>query len=433
MIMKKMFLLAFVAIVAMGASAQMNVWENGGLSAQYAIENVDSVTFGITSETPSSGTGKDGITPLLKIENDYWYVSYDEGQTWQQEGRAKGKDGQDGDSMFQSVTQDDNYVYFTLADGTVIKIAKSNGDKNQPDGDDIIKFEDFNLLTALLNAGIDINTDGYISYNEVALTDTLVLSGNTSIVLFREFQHFTNIKYFAFSGCSSLYHIELPTNIKNISDGAFRGCNKLATLNIPESCTKIGADAFNSCSSLLEISLPSQIKRIESGTFYSCSSLKSLNIPNSVNYIGSGALSHLTLDTLILPEEYSADALGQLYNDNLTTIIWNSISYPTEFRNSYPEYGLGAYYSHQYGSGERNPTITTIIFGEKVESLPKNLCNHMTALTTIYSKNPTPPTLNSSFVYCYNIQNVYVPKESIEQYKISWSLFADKIVGYDFE
>ena len=398
--------------------------------------------------------GEDGITPQLKIEDGYWYISYDNGATWTQLGKATGedgqdgkdgadgkdgqngadgKDGQDGDSMFQSVTQDENYVYFTLADGTVIKIAKSNGDKNQPDGDDIIKFEDFNLLTALLNAGIDINTDGYISYNEVALTDTLVLSGNTSIVLFREFQHFTNIKYFAFSGCSSLYHIELPTNIKNISDGAFSGCNKLATLNIPESCTKIGANAFKSCSSLLEISLPSQIKRIESGTFYSCSSLKSLNIPNSVNYIGSGALNYLTLDTLILPEEYSADALGQLYNDNLTTIIWNSISYPTEFRNSYPEYGLGAYYSHQYGSGERNPTITTIIFGEKVESLPKNLCNHMTALTTIYSKNPTPPTLNSSFVYCYNIQNVYVPKESIEQYKISWSLFADKIIGYDFE
>ena len=43
---------------------------------------MDSVTFGITSETPSSGTGKDGITPLLKIENDYWFVSYDKGETW---------------------------------------------------------------------------------------------------------------------------------------------------------------------------------------------------------------------------------------------------------------------------------------------------------------------------------------------------------------
>ncbi len=135
--MKKMFLFAFVVMIAMGASAQMNVWEDGGLSAQYAIESVDSVTFGITSETPSSGTGKDGITPLLKIENDYWYISYDEGKTWTQEGKAKGDKGDNGekgdkgDSMFQSVTQDENYVYFTLADGTIIKIAKGNGDNIQ--------------------------------------------------------------------------------------------------------------------------------------------------------------------------------------------------------------------------------------------------------------------------------------------------------------
>ena len=135
--MKKMFLFAFVVMIAMGASAQMNVWEDGSLSAQYAIESVDSVTFGITSETPSSGTGKDGITPLLKIENDYWYISYDEGKTWTQEGKAKGDKGDNGekgdkgDSMFQSVTQDENYVYFTLADGTIIKIAKGNGDNIQ--------------------------------------------------------------------------------------------------------------------------------------------------------------------------------------------------------------------------------------------------------------------------------------------------------------
>jgi hypothetical protein len=123
--MKKMLLFAFVAIMAIGASAQMNVWENGGLSAQYAIESVDSVTFGITSTTPSSGIGKDGITPLLKIENDYWYISYDEGLTWQQEGKAKGEKGDKGDSMLQSVTQDEKYVYLTLLDSSTIKIAKS--------------------------------------------------------------------------------------------------------------------------------------------------------------------------------------------------------------------------------------------------------------------------------------------------------------------
>lgn len=32
--------------------------------------------------------GKDGITPKLKIENGYWYVSYDEGKTWTQAGIA---------------------------------------------------------------------------------------------------------------------------------------------------------------------------------------------------------------------------------------------------------------------------------------------------------------------------------------------------------
>jgi uncharacterized repeat protein (TIGR02543 family) len=99
--------------------------------------------------------GKDGITPQLKIEDGYWYVSYDNGTTWIQLGKATGedgkdgvdgedgkdgqngadgKDGQDGDSMFQSVTQDENYVYFTLADGTVIKIAKGSSN-DQPNSE----------------------------------------------------------------------------------------------------------------------------------------------------------------------------------------------------------------------------------------------------------------------------------------------------------
>ena len=94
--------------------------------------------------------GKDGITPQLKIEEGYWYISYDNGATWTQLGKATGedgkdgtdgkdgqdgqngadgKDGQDGDSMFQSVTQDEKYVYFTLLDGTIITVAKHADNK----------------------------------------------------------------------------------------------------------------------------------------------------------------------------------------------------------------------------------------------------------------------------------------------------------------
>ena len=42
--------------------------------------------------------GKDGVTPQLKIENGYWYVSYDNGTTWIELGKAVGEDGEDGKS-----------------------------------------------------------------------------------------------------------------------------------------------------------------------------------------------------------------------------------------------------------------------------------------------------------------------------------------------
>lgn len=76
----------------------------------------------------TNGTnGIDGITPQLKIENEYWYISYDNGASWTQLGKATGEDGMDGqngDSFFKSITQDEQYVYFTLADGTKITLPK---------------------------------------------------------------------------------------------------------------------------------------------------------------------------------------------------------------------------------------------------------------------------------------------------------------------
>ena len=87
-------------------------------------------------EVQGGAEGKNGITPQLKIENDYWYISYDNGSTWTILGKATGNDGNDGndgvngtngkngDSFFQSVTQDENNVYLTLADGTIITLAK---------------------------------------------------------------------------------------------------------------------------------------------------------------------------------------------------------------------------------------------------------------------------------------------------------------------
>lgn len=63
--------------------------------------------------------GQDGITPQFKIENEYWWVSYDDGTTWEKIGQATGDDVT---SIFKSVTKDDKEVIFTLNDDTTIVI-----------------------------------------------------------------------------------------------------------------------------------------------------------------------------------------------------------------------------------------------------------------------------------------------------------------------
>ncbi len=80
---------------------------------------------GDQGETGAQGPqGEQGITPQLKIENGKWLISYDNGSTWSELGQATGDAGKDGDAFFQGVSQDDQFVYFTLADGTVITLPK---------------------------------------------------------------------------------------------------------------------------------------------------------------------------------------------------------------------------------------------------------------------------------------------------------------------
>ena len=66
--------------------------------------------------------GNDGVTPQLKIEDNKWFVSYDEGATWVELGVVA-----EGDVVVANpieVTEDEKCVYFKLSDDQVITIAK---------------------------------------------------------------------------------------------------------------------------------------------------------------------------------------------------------------------------------------------------------------------------------------------------------------------
>lgn len=83
-------------------------------------------TTGLDGENGSNGKdgedGIDGTTPKLKIEEGYWYISYDNGYTWN---KLDVSQGEDGDSMFSAVIYDNNYVYVTLAgEETILTIPR---------------------------------------------------------------------------------------------------------------------------------------------------------------------------------------------------------------------------------------------------------------------------------------------------------------------
>ena len=64
----------------------------------------------------SATDGKDAVTPQFKIEDGFWYVSYDGGNSWSKLGKATGDDGKDSDGFFKSVTVEDGYAVFVMND-----------------------------------------------------------------------------------------------------------------------------------------------------------------------------------------------------------------------------------------------------------------------------------------------------------------------------
>ena len=211
--------------------------------------------------------GSDGVTPKLEIREGYWWISYDNGTNWTQLGKATGEDGKDADSI--KITQDENNVYFELADGTVITISKT-GQSADPN---VIQFEDA-LVKAICITNWDTDGDGELSYEEAAAVTTIGTEFNgKGIFAFDELQYFTgmtSIPSSAFSDCSELLSIKLPDNIISINDTAFARCQSLREIHIPASIESIGTRVFYYCQSLREIHIPANTESIGNGAFLYC-------------------------------------------------------------------------------------------------------------------------------------------------------------------
>ena len=155
-----------------------------------------------------------------------------------------------------------------------------------------INGTDLRFIREMAGSDIDGNsTSGNLSVLD--LSEARFVEGGVSYYYYDGYCHTSNdiIGEHAFSGCSSLTSVNIPSSVKWIGSYAFSGCSSLTSVNIPSSVAYIGDCAFQDCSSLTSINIPSSVTEIREYAFDGCSSLISVKIPSSVTSIGGSAFS----------------------------------------------------------------------------------------------------------------------------------------------
>ena len=117
-----------------GVKAQGNTGDNGltphvGDNGNWWVGTTDT---GVKAQGEQGAPGASAIAPQVRIntETNEWEISTDGGKTWTSTGvTATGEKGTDGDSFFKNVdaTTNEDYVVFTLANGTTFSLPKYKG------------------------------------------------------------------------------------------------------------------------------------------------------------------------------------------------------------------------------------------------------------------------------------------------------------------
>ena len=183
----------------------------------------------------------------------------------------------------------------------------------------------------------------------------------------------------AFSFCSSLSEIVIPSSVTSIGDGAFSCCHSLSEIVIPSSVTSIGAHAFSGCNSLSEIVIPFSVTSIGDGAFSRCSSLKYISIPKSVIGLNGNPFAEWKgkLECLSPNFVYEDDIL---FNKDKSRII-----------------------------SFRNQNIKSYVIPSSVASIGDRAFSDCDSLSEIVIPSSVTSIGNSAFSSCYSLSEIVIP------------------------
>lgn len=230
-------------------------------------------------------------------------------------------------------------------------------------------------------------------------------------VIFNEFV--TNIGFYAFSGCTNITSLTIPStisamgrnsfaycyNLKNVSIGsayigeyAFYQCGGLSSVDISDSVKTIGSYTFSYCTNLSDITLPATVSKIGDNAFYRCDRLGFASIGGGD--VGRYAFEYCRgLTNLLLGA--GVTGIGE-YAFGSCTNLSSHISVPL----GVSEIGDNAFYNC-----ERIPSVS--VATERIGNYAFENCD---ALSQIDFIEGVKRIGQYSFAYCTNVHAIALPK-----------------------
>ncbi len=240
-----------------------------------------------------------------------------------------------------------------------------------------------------------------------SLTSIEIPSGVTSIgneafsncssltsVTFGDNSQLTSIGSYAFLGCSSLTSIEMPSSVTSIGYGAFSNCSSLTSIDIPSGVTSIGDSVFTYCSSLTSIEIPSGVTSIGNSAFLGCSSLTSIEIPSGVTSIGNSAFYLCSsLTSVVIPNGITSIGESAFYSCSSLTSI--------DIPNGITSIGERAFYNCS--------SLTSVVIPNGITSIGERAFYLCSSLTSIEIPNSVKSIGDSAFSGCRSLTSIEIP------------------------
>lgn len=366
--------------------------------------------------------GKDGITPKFKIDGGYWYISYDNEQSWNRLGKATGDsglNGDDGDAFFKGVSMADGFVIFTLndAESTKIKIPFYSETEltvhvTEPGTlKSLLTDEQMRTVISLKVTG-NINGDDIRTIDASMLVVERVDLSDTDITDAGSFSG-----YGLLYGNQTLKEIIYPESCTNIRENAFRVCRNLRTVIAP-GVRRIGSKAFYNCFNLTDLTMSSlmySVSAVFKDSFSGCNSLNiSIYDPSGVIPVtiagnpsyGSGQYTSIPMKTLYIPANIREIEIRTFGGCDMDEILFASNSI-LEKISSNPN-GLTSYIDGAFGSC-RN--IKRIDIPKSVTIIGENAFQGCTNLETVsFGQNSKLQTISDgAFARCTSLKEIEIP------------------------